>query len=111
EKLLLLLRKRQRFHASLHLQEDITVKELIVSSTTLKPKDKTDRLSMGADDEFDAPNLTLAVQNWIDNAHYIKELHKQDLLYYRIMDFTTSVNSVDVHDILKDKYSLEWSMT
>jgi hypothetical protein len=33
---------------------------------------------MGADDEFDTPNLKLAVQNWMDDAHYIKELHKQE---------------------------------
>lgn len=33
---------------------------------------------MGADDECDTPNLKLAVQNWMDDAHYIKELHKHE---------------------------------
>ncbi|RCH81233.1 hypothetical protein CU098_005817, partial [Rhizopus stolonifer] len=98
--------KRQEFYTDLHLQEDIAVKEMIASLTTLKPKGKIDRLFICVDDKFDTQNLKLVVQNWIDSAHYLKELHKQDLLYYNIMDFTTSVNSNGAHEVFKDKYSL-----
>ncbi|KAL9540789.1 hypothetical protein MBANPS3_009484, partial [Mucor bainieri] len=99
-----LSRKRRSSHTDLHLQEDACITELIESSA--QPRDQVDRLFMGVDDELNIPKLTSAVTNWMEKAHHVKELHKQDLLCYRIMDFTTSDSSAGVYSILKDKYSL-----
>ncbi|CEP06883.1 hypothetical protein [Parasitella parasitica] len=105
-KLLSISRKRQSFHFSLHLQENAEVVKELTKLTAIKPKDKIDRLFMGADDELDMLSLTRAIKNWMENAHHVKELHKKDLLYYHIMDFVTSDNSTGVCNILKGKYSL-----
>ncbi|KAI8642043.1 hypothetical protein BD408DRAFT_191806 [Parasitella parasitica] len=105
EKLMNLSRKRRKFHANLHIQEDNAMKELI-TSTTVKPNDEIDRLFLGTDDMFNPQGIKEEMLNWLATAHHIVKIHKQDLLYYNILDFTARTGSAGVYTIFKDKYSL-----
>ncbi|KAI9268686.1 hypothetical protein BY458DRAFT_191770 [Sporodiniella umbellata] len=97
--------KRRQFHVNLHIQEDNAVKELI-TSTTVKPNDKIDRLFLGTDDMFNPQGIKEKMLNWLATVHHIVKIHKQDLLYYNILDFTARTGSAGVYTIFKDKYSL-----
>ncbi|KAI9366601.1 hypothetical protein BD770DRAFT_405870 [Pilaira anomala] len=118
--------KRKKLHIQLHMEADREVVDLLVGKDDDKTGDKLtsddkadDKLTSdnktGDDDEIDAffnhgPNFSILdikkkIGLWKETAQRVDLLHKQDLLFYNILDFVTTRQDVAIKSILQTQYS------
>ncbi|KAI9260269.1 hypothetical protein EDC94DRAFT_610619 [Helicostylum pulchrum] len=102
-----LAHKRQKLHCELHLQAEDEVVGLLVqggSSTEGIDTDDADAL-FNTGPSFSILDIKHKIANWREAAQRIDPLHKQDLLFYNILDFVTTRQDVGVKFILQNQYS------
>ncbi|CAO3618048.1 unnamed protein product [Mucor hiemalis] len=117
-KLLQLANKRRKTHSDLHLETDRALTSLLVrdpaSSTplTFNKSSNIDHVTSEQIDDFfqSGPNFSMIelkrqIEQWQESAERGDQLHKQDLLFYNILDFVSSRPDTAAKLILRDKYS------
>ncbi|OAD68367.1 hypothetical protein PHYBLDRAFT_150547 [Phycomyces blakesleeanus NRRL 1555(-)] len=96
KKILQLANKRRKIHSDLHLQADEAVVSLLVTSSTGFTSDKVGP---------SGPSAQLAQSTRQESAERVDQLHKQDLLYYNILDFVATPPDASLKMLLCDKYT------